>query len=65
MDTMSESTQAEKIIKAVRTLDNLDQHMFLHALLGLAKLDCPQTIVDAAKWTSVADEIQKALDKLD
>ena len=65
MDTMSDSTKAEKIVEAVRTLDNLDQNLFLHALLGLVKLDRPQTIVDAAKWTSVADEIQKALDKLD
>jgi len=65
MTPMNERTQAERIVKAVRTLDNLDQNMFLHALMGLVKYDCPQIIVDAAKWTSVADEIQKALDKLD
>ena len=65
MAPMNESTQAERIVKAVRTLDSLDQNMFLWALMGLVKLDSPQTIVDAAEWTSVADEIQKALDKLD
>ena len=65
MDTMSESTQAKKIVEAVRTLDNLDQNLFLWALMGLVRMDSPQTIVDAAKWTSVADKLQEALDKLD
>lgn len=62
---MTSSENAEKIIEAMRTLDDFDQNLFLHALLGLVKLDSPQTIVDAAKWTSVSDKLQEALDKLD
>lgn len=62
---MTSSEKAEKIIEAMRTLDDFDQNLFLHALLGLVKLDCPQSIVDAAKWTSVSDKLQEALDKLD
>lgn len=65
MDTMSESTQAKKIIEAVRTLTEFDRVVFLHALMGLVQVDNPRSIIDAAKWSSSADKIQEALDKLD
>lgn len=64
MDTMNEMKQAKKIIDAIRTLEDRDQTMFLWALLGLVQIDSPRSIIDAAKWSSSAEEIEKALDNL-
>jgi len=59
---MKDREKAQKIVEAVRTLDEFDRVVFLHALMGLVKIDSPQSIVDAAKWSSSADKIQEALD---
>ena len=64
MGTMSDIQQAGKIIEAVRTLDEFDRVVFLHALMGLVQVDSPRSIIDAAKWSSSADKIQETLDKL-
>ena len=64
MDTMNDIQKAAKIIEAVRTLDEFDRVCFLHALMGLVQVDSPQSIIDAAKWSSSAEEIEKALDNL-
>ena len=58
---MNEKKQATKIIEAVRTLDEMDRVLFLHALMGLVQIDSPRSIIDAAKWSSSADKIEKAL----
>jgi len=59
---MKDREKAQKIVEAVRTLDAFDRAVFLHALMALVKIDSPQSIVDAAKWSSSADKIQEALD---
>ena len=65
MDTMSDTKKAGKIIEAVRAIDEFDRVVFLHALMGLVQVDSPRSIIDAAKWSSSAEKIQEALDKLD
>ena len=62
MDTMSDTKKAGKIIEAVKTLDEFDRVVFLHALMALTHVDSPKTIIDAAKWSSSAEKIQEALD---
>lgn len=62
---MEDTTELNRVVAAIETLDWQDKNIFLSALYGMVKLDSPQSIIDAAKWTSVADKIQEALDKLD
>lgn len=64
MNTMKDTTELDRVIDAINSLDYMDKCLYLHALFGLVKLDSPQSILDAAKWTSVAEEIEKALDNL-
>ena len=59
---MKDTTELNRVLAAVATLDWQDKFLYLSALYGLCKLDSPQSIIDAAKWTSVADKIQEALD---
>jgi len=58
---MKDTTEFKRVVAAIATLDWEDKYLFLSALYGLCKLDSPQSIIDAAKWTSVADKIQEAL----
>ena len=59
---MKDTEKAKQIIDAIRTLDDRDQTPFLWALMGLVQIDSPQSIIDAARWSSSAEKIQKALD---
>jgi len=51
-----------RVLAAIESLDPHDQYMYFSALFGLVKLDSPKSILDAAKWCSVRDKIQKHLD---
>tara|TARA_A100001391_G_scaffold202303_1_gene191531 strand:- start:85 stop:438 length:354 start_codon:yes stop_codon:yes gene_type:complete len=64
MDTMSDTKKAGKIIEAVRTLNEFDRVVFLHALMGLVQVDSPRSIIDAAKWSTSAEKIKEALDNI-
>ena len=59
---MKDTADLDRVIDAINSLDTMDKCLYLHALFGLVKLDSPKSIIDAAKWTSVADKIEKALD---
>ena len=50
-----------RVLEAIDSLEWRDQYMYFAALFGLVKLDSPKSILDAAKWCSVADKIEKAL----
>ena len=61
---MNDTEKAKKIIETMRTLEEREQVLFLHGLLGLVKIDSPRSIVDAAGWSlnETLASLQKSLD---
>lgn len=59
---MKYDEQAERIIEALLTLDDADRSLFLACLTGIVKLDSPKSIVDAVKYSTCREKIEKALD---